>query len=93
MIEYFYKHGAQYLVDSSKNYSEFRQKVKSTGDFLCFLVQNPTEKEIQDLRKDFHLEEKPFRKFRNETRALRYNFNPLIFTFTDYYTAKEKIKI
>jgi magnesium transporter len=42
---------------------------------------------------DFKLEEKPFTKFRTETRSLRYNFNPLVFTFTDYYTVNNKIKL
>ena len=93
MIEYFYKHGLKHIVGEAKDYFELKDKAKSR-DFLCFLIQNPTDKEILSMCKDFNLEEKPFRKFKNETRSLRYNFNPLTFTFTDYYTtASDEIKV
>jgi len=92
MIEYFYKHGSEYIIGESRNYSEFRKKIKSK-EFLCMLVQSPSDIDNIEMRKDFNLEEKPFRKFKNETRSLRYNFNPLVFTFTDYYTNKDQIKI
>ena len=92
MIEYFYKHESEYSIGESKNYSEFRRKIKSKG-FLCMLVQSPSDIDILEMCKEFSLEEKPFKKFKTETRSLRYNFNPLIFTFTDYYTDKDKIKI
>ena len=92
MIEYFCKKGEEHIVGESRDYPDFKRKV-DTHEFLCFLVQSPSEKEIIELCKDFNLEEKPFKKFRNETRSLRYNFNPLIFTFTDYYTVNDKIKV
>jgi magnesium transporter len=92
MIEYFYKHGSEYIIGESKNYSEFKHKIKRK-EFLCMLVQSPSDLDTVEIRKEFNLEEKPFKKFKNETRSLRYNFNPLVFTFTDYYTDKDKIKI
>jgi len=92
MIEYFCKKGAGHIVGESKTYSDFKRKV-DTKEFLCFLVQSPTDNEVAELCRDFNLEEKPFKKFKTETRSLRYNFNPLIFTFTDYYTVNDKIKV
>jgi len=92
MIEYFYKHGSKHVVGEMQNYLQLESKVK-TKDFVCFLVQNPNESETAKICKDYNLEEKPFRKFRNETRSLRYDFNPLTFTFIDYYTSNEQIKI
>jgi magnesium transporter len=92
MIEYFYKHGPKHVVGEVKDYSELEKNIK-TKDFACFLVQNPSEKEILHICKDYKLEEKPFRRFKDETRSLRYSFNPLIFTFTDYYTVNDKIKV
>jgi magnesium transporter len=92
MIEYFYKHGGKHVVGEAKNYIELKSKVKSK-DFLCFLVQCPDDSEIEGICKDHRLDTKPFRKFKGETRSLRYSFDPLIFTFTDYYTINEHIKI
>lgn len=90
MIEYFYKKSSKQITGSSKNYNEFK-KMNVKKD-LCFLTQNPTDSEIKEICKDFHLQEKPFHKFKNETRSLRYDFNPLTFTFTDYYTVNSQIK-
>jgi len=92
MIEYFYKKGSSRITGNTKNYDSFR-KISVKKDFVCFLAQNPTDVEIKAICNDFHLQEKPFHKFKNETRSLRYDFNPLTFTFTDYYTVSEKIKI
>ncbi len=92
MIEYFYKHGSKHVVGDVNTYGELKSKVQSK-DFLCFLVQNPSDTEIAGICKDYNLEEKPFKKFKNETRSLRYSFNPLTFAFTDYYTFNEHIKI
>jgi magnesium transporter len=92
MIEYFYKHDSKHVVGEVQNYLQLENKIK-TKDFVCFLVQNPDESEIAKICKDYKLDDKPFKKFRNETRSLRYDFNPLTFTFTDYYTTNDQIKI
>ena len=85
VIEYFQKKGLSYVLGSSKGYDEFRSKIVQKG-FLCMLIQNPSENDISRLCHDYHLQEKPFKKFRTEVRSLRYNFNPLTFVLTDYYT-------
>jgi magnesium transporter len=90
MITYFYKQGSKQVTGSSKDYHEFK-KIGVNKD-LCFLTQNPIDSEIKEICKDFHLQEKPFYKFKNEKRSLRYDFNPLTFTFIDYYTVKSQIK-
>ncbi len=92
MIEYFYKHGNKNFVGEVQKYTQLESKIK-TKDFVCFMVQNPDDMEIKQICKDYKLEEKPFTKFRTETRSLRYSFSPLTFTFTDYYTINEHIKI
>jgi magnesium transporter len=92
MIEYFHKKGSRYLEGSSKNYSEFRRTFKS-NEFLCMLIQVPGEEDVEGLCKDFKLNPRPFKKFRNETRSMRYSFNPLMFTLTDYHTDNNKIKV
>jgi magnesium transporter len=91
MIEYFYKHNNKHVVGNSKDYAQFKKDISTKG-FLCFMVQKPTDIDIKSLCKDYGFDERPFRKFGNETRSLRYNFNPLTFTFTDYYTINGKVK-
>ncbi len=54
-------------------------------ELLCMFVQNPSSEEIKEISRDFSVEEKYFSKFRNDTRSLRYSFNPLVFSYTDYY--------
>jgi magnesium transporter len=92
VIDYFYKKGSRYFSGDSKSYQDFKDTIHTNG-FLCLLLQNPSEEETARLCKDFKLQEKPFKKFKGESRSLRYNFNPLTFTLTDYYTSKEKVKV
>lgn len=92
MITYFYKTKNKDIIGEADSYSELKTGTTNTG-FLCFLIQNPSENEIVNMCKDFKLEEKPFKKFRNEKRSVRYSFDPLVFTFSDYYTINNKIKV
>jgi len=93
MIEYFYKKGLKYFSGDSKSYKEFKAK-DIPKEFQCLIVQNPSENEALQLCHDYHLEEKPFKKFKTENRSLRYSFNPLTFVFTDYYTdTAERVKV
>ncbi|HYD02901.1 MAG TPA: magnesium transporter CorA family protein [Alphaproteobacteria bacterium] len=92
MIEYFSRKGSKNVVGKLPNYPEFSASVNKNS-FLCIMLQNPTETDVERLCKDFKLDIAPFRKFKHESRSLRYNFNPLVFTFTDYYTTNNDIKI
>ncbi|MGV8172546.1 MAG: magnesium transporter CorA family protein [Candidatus Woesearchaeota archaeon] len=93
MLEYFYKKGSKYFPGSTKSYKDFKDKFIS-NEFLCLLVQNPSEDDVVQLCHDYRLNEKPFKKFKTESRSLRYNINPLTFVFTDYYKDNaDKVKI
>jgi magnesium transporter len=92
MIEYFYKKGLKCFSGNSNDYKGIRYKIKNKG-ILCLLLESPAEDDIKELCKDLKLPEKPFRKFRNESRSLRYSFNPLAFTIVDYYIDNDKVKI
>jgi magnesium transporter len=92
MVEYLIKKGSKYITGNSTSYLEF-SKTHNTKEFLCVLVQNPDDSDILRLCSDFKIDSKPFYKFKDELRSLRYNFNPLIFTFTDYYTENGEVHI
>ncbi|MGV8086977.1 MAG: magnesium transporter CorA family protein [Candidatus Woesearchaeota archaeon] len=92
MITYFDKTDKRDSIGEVEKYSELKNNVTTKG-FLCFLIQNPTDEDIKNICKDFELDEKPFKKFRTESRSVRYNFNPLVFTFSDYYKYNNKIKV
>ncbi len=92
MITYFDKTDKKDNIGEVEKYSELDDAVTKQG-FLSLLIQNPTEDDIKHICEDFKLEEKPFKKFKTETRSLRYSFDPLIFTFSDYYTFNNKIKV
>ena len=92
MITYFDQTAKKDSIGEVEKYSELKNNITTDG-FLCVLIQNPSDEEVKNLCKDFELEEKPFKKFRTETRSLRYSFDPLVFTFSDYYTTSNKIKV
>jgi len=93
MLEYFYKKESGYFPGSTKSYKDFKEKFVP-NEFLCLLVQNPSEDDVLQLCRDYRLNEKPFKKFKTENRSLRYDINPLTFVFTDYYTDNaNKVKI
>jgi len=92
VIDYYYKKGSRYFSGESKSYHEFR-KNRNSKEFLCILLQEPTDEDVINLCTDFKLQEKPFKKFKSESRSLRYSFNPLTFALTDYYTFNNKVKV
>ncbi|MGV8141942.1 MAG: magnesium transporter CorA family protein [Candidatus Woesearchaeota archaeon] len=92
MLEYFHKKGSRYVRGDSKSYTDFRKNAKLEG-FVCMMLQNPAAEEINALCKDFKLQEKPLNRFKEETRSIRYNYNPLTFTFVDYYVINNNIRV
>lgn len=92
MIEYFYKKGSRYFSGDSKNYHDFK-KNSGNSSFTCLLLQEPSEEDLTGLCKDFKISEKPIKKFKSESRSLRYSFDPLTFTLIDYYTENNRIKV
>lgn len=92
MVEYLSKKGSKYVTGSFPSYLDFSRKV-IRNKFLCIMLQDPDDEEVKKLCNDFKLDPRPFTKFKGELRSLRYNFNPLTFTFTDYYTEKNEVHI
>ncbi|HIJ01454.1 hypothetical protein J4399_05360 [Candidatus Woesearchaeota archaeon] len=92
MLEYLYTHKGKYYSGQGLSYVEELKKRRlhprtfPKKDLLCFFVQTPSEAEIQQMAKDFDVEEKYFHKFKTEARSVRYSFDPLIFGMTDYIT-------
>lgn len=99
MLEYLYTHKGKYYSGEGMSYIEQLRKHKlhpktfPKKELLCFFIQAPNEKDIKQISKDFDVEEKHLHKFKTEARSLRYNFDPLIFTMTDYITVNDKIQI
>jgi magnesium transporter len=81
MIEYVQYKNGDYLVGNGPRY-KFNEKSKD--GFLCIFAENPTEQETEHIGKEFSIPQKYFKKFPTDYRSIRYSFNPLIFSLTDY---------
>lgn len=92
MIEYLFTQKSKYVSGEGAGYLDTLRKHKlnpktfPAKELLCMFIQDPNPAETTAICKDFGLEEKWFKKFRSDKRSVRYSFNPLVFSMTDYYT-------
>lgn len=91
MSEYLHYKKNVYTIGNGLKYNFSEKKAKD--EFLCLFLESHTEQDIEKLCKDFDIDLKFFAKFRNEKRSIRYSLNPLVFTFTDYFTDAHTIKV
>lgn len=99
MLEYLYTHRWKYYSGGGLNYVEelkkhrFHPRTFPKKELLCFFIQAPNDEEIKKISEDFEVEEKYLHKFKTESRSIRYNFDPLIFSMTDYISVSSKIQV
>ncbi len=100
MIDYLYTRKSKYISGKGLTYREALKKQKLNpktfpkSELLCMFIQNPSPAEIEEIGVDFSVEERYFAKFKTDVRSVRYSLDPLMFSFTDYYTdANNRIKI
>jgi magnesium transporter len=99
MIEFLFTHKSKYFSGEGLNYKNALSKVGLKPDnfpkkeLLCIFVQEPTQKESEEICADFSIDKFYLQRYRNEKRSLRYSFDPLIFTLTDYFTINNKIRM
>lgn len=86
MIKYaFYQRGKE------TEGSSFDYKIPSHGSFIWIFLEDPSEKEIGKVAKDFKLNKKHFLNYKKETRSIRYSFAPLSLVILDYYMENKQL--
>ncbi|GIU69482.1 MAG: magnesium and cobalt transport protein CorA [Candidatus Woesearchaeota archaeon] len=98
MIYYLYANRNKYYSGKEDSYINLTSKLSinpkkissnSNKELLCLFIISPSENESKKIAEDFNFEEKYILNFKNESRSVRYSFNPLVFCMTDYIRENE----